>query len=977
MGLYKQKYNALGKLGFSLVPSSTIVTFKEAVANSSLLPLSGNTVYDGRITSDDGHLWIWDGTQWLDQGDIIDTEWASISGKPSSSVADIDDAVSKKHTQGTDQGLDIGGPNAVTAAQSKTAYTHSGVTTGNPHQVTKTDVGLGNVPNLDTTDAINKAHEQNTDIKLDEGGENEISAQQLRELLLVGASADNIIGEIESKLQLPYTVLHTNTDPSSLNTIIQTLNDGDILEVDSSVVYNPISIPANKELIIRPSLGKYINLTGTECIKLMNGARDTIIAGVSIQNCSSPANNERGAGISFGEQNAIVSNISFYNISIDTVTNGSGVMLSYHWSVGGDTYYTPNTIEECSNDVRFINCDFYKANKDNTEGAALSLRGIIKPFIYNNSFRDNALSMRQIQLQNCINSYIAYNNIRNTATPGTNSEGIKLDDLGSCTFRTTGYIISNTIKNAVEGIDIDDNVTAYLFDNICYECTEEGISVDDSAIAVLVRNLCYNCRYDINSSGIRVENGALVSLNQNNCVNNMINYRIQNGYVLPVGNTQSITDIILKDSAENLIYSGDILNVYNIKGALDNLQSNKSNINHIHTESDITNLVEDIKNVSLNIMLNAFRIAQIGSLTIFQMVKGFMDEYEDESGIDTINSTNEIYDAVNDYYKNWDDTVDAETKLLLHLDNNVTDYELTPKTVTNNNVTFSTTNKFGTHSASFNGSTSVLSVPDSEDFNFGSGDFTMEAWVNIPSNTGSGQRVIIGHLTDASNWMGISYIDQAGYYVFYAIMAIQGVYTVELIGTITPTLNTWNHVAFIRNGNTWTLYVNGVADGSTTESNVAGNFTGDFCVGARTAGGSLPFNGLIDEIRISKGIARWTSNFTPPSSPYPISLVDNMTLLSNAQVAESAPTEARIVMFEEDVDSITLNTDLKAYVSRDDGTTFSQVTLEDEGNYITGARILSGVVDISAQPSGTNIKYKVETLNDKKLNIHGTAVSWK
>jgi len=100
-------------------------------------------------------------------------------------------------------------------------------------------------------------------------------------------------------------------------------------------------------------------------------------------------------------------------------------------------------------------------------------------------------------------------------------------------------------------------------------------------------------------------------------------------------------------------------------------------------------------------------------------------------------------------------------------------------------------------------------------------------------------------------------------------------------------------------------------------------------------------------------------------------------LQSNAQVAYSVPTSARIVIFEEDVDSITLNTDLKAYISRDNGTTFSQVTLEDCGNYVSGAQILQGVVDISAQPSGTNMKYKVETLNNKKLNLHGTSVSWK
>ena len=67
--------------------------------------------------------------------------------------AQVSDAVSKAHsnasdhTQGTDQGLDTGGANAVTAAQAKAAHTHSGVTSGNPHSVSKSDVGLGSVEN--------------------------------------------------------------------------------------------------------------------------------------------------------------------------------------------------------------------------------------------------------------------------------------------------------------------------------------------------------------------------------------------------------------------------------------------------------------------------------------------------------------------------------------------------------------------------------------------------------------------------------------------------------------------------------------------------------------------------------------------------------------------------------------------------------------------------------------------------------------
>ena len=103
----------------------------------------------------------------------------------------------------------------------------------------------------------------------------------------------------------------------------------------------------------------------------------------------------------------------------------------------------------------------------------------------------------------------------------------------------------------------------------------------------------------------------------------------------------------------------------------------------------------------------------------------------------------------------------------------------------------------------------------------------------------------------------------------------------------------------------------------------------------------------------------------------------NMTLISNAYTAVATPTKSRIVLFEEDVDSVTINTDLKAYISRDGGATYTQHTLVDEGFYGTGQRILSSdAIDISGQPSGTSMKWKIETLNNKDLKLHAIGASW-
>jgi hypothetical protein len=111
MGLYKQKINP--RTGqFNLVPAYTVIHFKAGVATYADLPIAGNAIGDGRITNDTGHLYIWSIdapvgalTDWVDQGDVIDLNWSAITGKPTSTVADIDDAVTKRHTQDTDQYL--------------------------------------------------------------------------------------------------------------------------------------------------------------------------------------------------------------------------------------------------------------------------------------------------------------------------------------------------------------------------------------------------------------------------------------------------------------------------------------------------------------------------------------------------------------------------------------------------------------------------------------------------------------------------------------------------------------------------------------------------------------------------------------------------------------------------------------------------------------------------------------------------------
>ena len=103
----------------------------------------------------------------------------------------------------------------------------------------------------------------------------------------------------------------------------------------------------------------------------------------------------------------------------------------------------------------------------------------------------------------------------------------------------------------------------------------------------------------------------------------------------------------------------------------------------------------------------------------------------------------------------------------------------------------------------------------------------------------------------------------------------------------------------------------------------------------------------------------------------------NMTLISETFTAETAPSESSAVFLHQPVDSVTLNTDILGYISRDAGTTWTQGTIVDAGSFDSTINILTmNAVDISGQPSGTSMKYKIVTANTKEQRLHGAWLAW-
>jgi hypothetical protein len=163
----------------------------------------------------------------------------------------------------------------------------------------------------------------------------------------------------------------------------------------------------------------------------------------------------------------------------------------------------------------------------------------------------------------------------------------------------------------------------------------------------------------------------------------------------------------------------------------------------------------------------------------------------------------------------------------------------------------------------FNGA-SYLSVPDSSDFTFGSGDFTLECWMYANSIHATQGIQFLNHLS-LGTIQGYHFnIDPNGTVRFQPYNGgVAG--TVALTSSGKFTTGSWHHLAVVGDGSTIKIYVNGVQEASVTASAIGDAST---VVKIGTAWTNAAYlNGAMDELRISD-TTRYTSNFTPSTTPF-------------------------------------------------------------------------------------------------------------
>jgi hypothetical protein len=173
--------------------------------------------------------------------------------------------------------------------------------------------------------------------------------------------------------------------------------------------------------------------------------------------------------------------------------------------------------------------------------------------------------------------------------------------------------------------------------------------------------------------------------------------------------------------------------------------------------------------------------------------------------------------------------------------------------------------KFGTGSMYFNGSSYLYQI-GTPNLVFGSGDFTIELWLNISGGV-SGTQTIIGYGTTATidnkYWSIEAYGSNLAFYGPPSA-------TQYFVTTSQPWTSGWAHIAVCRSGANSRLFVNGTQQGSTYTSLTNFDSGGNLFIGTSAYSTSryMPA-GYIDDLRITKGYARYTANFTAPTAAFP------------------------------------------------------------------------------------------------------------
>ena len=386
------------------------------------------------------------------------------------------------------------------------------------------------------------------------------------------------------------------------------------------------------------------------------------------------------------------------------------------------------------------------------------------------------------------------------------------------------------------------------------------------------------------------------------------------------------------------------------------------------TAFDDTDLRSDIITLALKEAITENRVA-------YNLPNSMIEQFQDDSkiGSETTGDRN-----ASEY---WSTLLAGELtseasggNLLLKFNNNVTNSGTSSLTITNNSVEYDSHTKFGSHSATGWGNITIDDHANMEPLGV---NFTLDFW----HYSGGGSRHGI-YAGTSDHWFGIDY-HQAGTRNYNLWVSSNGtgwdLFNADGggngIGSITTSIDVWNHVAFVRNGDNWMSFINGVKDIDETVSGSVTNKSESKRIGKWGNGSyGMGSDDYIDDFRWTKGTARWTSNFNVNDT-----LNATGTLISTAQTANSAQTKVSgVILYANTSGTATLGTDLKIYFTCNGGTNWTESTPTAAGTFSSG--ILMAKCPEVTCTSGTDIRYKAVWANQssgsKETRLHGIGMNY-
>ena len=219
----------------------------------------------------------------------------------------------------------------------------------------------------------------------------------------------------------------------------------------------------------------------------------------------------------------------------------------------------------------------------------------------------------------------------------------------------------------------------------------------------------------------------------------------------------------------------------------------------------------------------------------------------------------------------------------------------------------------------FDGSGDYVTAPSNAVFDFGTGDYTIESWINIPDVTSTWQAFISRGYTTTGGWRLYKNSGNSDLRFYYTGTSYISATSTGLVD------NTWHHIAVVRSSGTITIYVDGVSKGSGSDGSTSNN-PGSYAIeiGSGVHSSTFPITGYMSDVRIVKGTAVYTADFTPPTTP--LTAITGTSLLLKG-------TNAGIIDKSQSAQALTLNGNVKSSTTAYKYLT-SSMAFDGTGDYI-------------------------------------------